>query len=108
MAQTQAVPKWHLKGSIIGACNCDWGCPCNFDAYPTKGYCDGFYTLVVNEGRYGDLPLDGVAFITGGHAPGAIHEGNGTSILILDEKSSPEQRAALERLWRGGGGGGPL
>ena len=29
--------QWRMKGSIIGACSCDWGCPCNFDARPTQG-----------------------------------------------------------------------
>ena len=108
MAQTPTVPAWHMKGSIVGACNCDWGCPCNFDAYPSKGFCDGFYTLVVREGKFGDVSLDGVNLVFGGHAPGAIHEGNGTSILVIDEASTSEQRAAVETLWRGGGVGMPF
>jgi hypothetical protein len=105
---TDAVPKWSMKGSLIGTCNCDWGCPCNFDAYPTKGYCDGFYTLVIREGRFGDVPLDGVTFVFGGHSPGAVHEGGGTEVLIVDERATDEQRAAIERLWRGGGVGLPF
>jgi hypothetical protein len=108
MAQTQTVPTWSMKGSIVGACNCDWGCPCNFDAYPSKGFCDGFYALVVREGRFGDVPLDGVTFVFGGHSPGAVHEGGGTEILVVDEGATAEQRAAIETLWRGGGVGMPF
>ncbi len=33
--------KWRIRGSIIGSCNCDWGCPCNFDARPSQGRCEG-------------------------------------------------------------------
>src|SRR5438132_11154067 len=39
--------QWSLKGSILGDCNCDWGCPCNFNVAPTHGHCDGVYTWVV-------------------------------------------------------------
>ena len=38
------VPAWSMAGQIIGACNCAWGCPCNFDAPPTYGHCDRVYT----------------------------------------------------------------
>jgi hypothetical protein len=102
------IPDWGMSGVILGACNCDWGCPCNFDAPPTYGHCDGFYTQVVREGHFGDISLDGVTFAWGGHSPGAIHEGNGSSILILDAAASADQRASIERLWRGDGVGSPF
>ncbi len=102
------VPPWRMEGSLVGACNCDWGCPCNFQAQPTYGFCDGFYSIVVREGRYGKLSLDGARFLMGGHAPGAIHHGDGTSILVLDEEIMPDQRRAIETLWRGGGVGSPF
>src|SRR5215471_113169 len=35
MAQRDA---YHIKGVLLGACNCDWGCPCNFEAPPTYGF----------------------------------------------------------------------
>lgn len=97
-----------MSGVILGACNCDWGCPCNFDAPPTYGHCDGFYTQVIYEGHYGGVPLDGVTFLWGGHSPGPIHEGNGSSLLILDQAATPDQRAAIERLWHGDGVGSPF
>src|SRR6266852_1072532 len=56
------VLKWQMSGSVVGACNCDWGCPCSFDARPTRGGCNGVYVWVVDEGRYGDTKLDGLAF----------------------------------------------
>ena len=108
MTGPNAVPTWSMRGALIGACNCDWGCPCNFNARPTNGYCDGFYVIVVHEGRFGAVVLDGATFVWGGHSPGPIHEGDGTSVLILDGSTTPEQRAAIERLWRGGGVGSPF
>lgn len=105
---TTMVPAWHMSGDILGACNCDWGCPCNFDARPTHGFCEGTYVLVVRHGRFGEVALDGIVFVMGGRSPGPIHEGNGNAFLIVDERATPEQRDALVRLWRGDGVGMPF
>ena len=35
---TQQQVKYHLSGDLLGACSCDWGCPCNFEAAPTQGW----------------------------------------------------------------------
>jgi CRP/FNR family transcriptional regulator len=32
---------------VINACNCDWGCPCNFKAKPTNGF-DSVKSLAVD------------------------------------------------------------
>ena len=102
------LPNWSMKGSLIGACNCDWGCPCSFDAYPTKGFCEGSYTLVIKEGRFGDVDLGGLTIVWGGKAPGAIHEGNVTSVFLIDDRSNEAQREAITTLVKGGGVGSPF
>lgn len=99
---------WTMKGAIFGSCNCDWGCPCNFDVAPSYGHCDGVYMFTVREGRYGDVPLDGLHFAWAGHSPGPLHEGNVTAALIVDERATPEQREALTALWRSGSSGLPF
>jgi hypothetical protein len=102
------VEKWWMSGATFGPCNCDWGCPCNFDAPPSYGYCDGVYVWSVRQGRYGDTPLDRLAFAWAAHSPGALHEGNLTAVLLVDERASEDQRAALETLWRSGRSGLPF
>src|SRR5262249_52090754 len=32
---------WRLEGTLLIACNCDYGCPCNFNALPSYGKCEG-------------------------------------------------------------------
>ena len=54
--------RWHLNGQVLVACNCDWGCPCNFNARPTTGKCEGGWTWHVDDGSYGDVALDGLNF----------------------------------------------
>jgi hypothetical protein len=29
-----AMIKWEIKGREFGNCNCDYGCPCQFNALP--------------------------------------------------------------------------
>ncbi|MBI3647566.1 MAG: DUF1326 domain-containing protein [Actinobacteria bacterium] len=108
MSATGPVPAWRLEGAILGACNCDWGCPCNFDAPPTYGHCEGVYVLGIREGHFGEVDLGGVNFAWPGHSPGPIHEGGGSEFLILDERDTAEQHEAIRRLWRGGGVGSPF
>ena len=32
---------WTIKGMWLEACKCNFGCPCNFDGFPTLGFCEG-------------------------------------------------------------------
>jgi hypothetical protein len=97
---------WKLTGKVLVACNCDWGCPCNFNAPPTTGKCEGGWTWHVEKGSAGDVPLDGLSFSVYVNWPGAIHEGNGEGILLIDDRADAAQRAAIEVLL-GGKVGGP-
>jgi hypothetical protein len=98
--------KWHLRGDVHVACNCDWGCPCNFNARPTTGKCEGGWTWHVKDGEYGQTRLDGLNFSVYANWPGAIHEGNGVALILIDERAEPAQRSAIETLV-GGKVGGP-
>jgi hypothetical protein len=97
---------WQLAGTVMVACNCDWGCPCNFNALPTTGKCEGGWTWHVDEGAYGDVRLEGLNFSVYVNWPGAIHEGNGEALVLVDERADEEQRRAIETLI-GGDVGGP-
>jgi hypothetical protein len=97
---------WQLRGTVLIACNCDYGCPCNFNALPSRGKCEGQWTWHVDAGSYGDLSLDGLNFTVAVDWPGAIHEGNGTALILVDERADEEQREAIGILV-GGDVGGP-
>jgi len=97
-----------MQGKLLGACSCDWGCPCNFDALPSQVFCEGVYLREIIKGRYGDVSLDGVRFIWAAHAPGAVHEGNLVSLTIVDDRATPEQQEAILTLQAGNGVGSPF
>ena len=89
---------WRIRGDEVVSCNCAWGCPCQFNALPTTGRCQGLGAIRIVNGHFGDTPLDGVKFAILLSWPGAIHEGNGTMQLIVDEHATSDQRHALTEL----------
>jgi hypothetical protein len=96
---------WRIAGEEVGGCNCAWGCPCQFNAPPTHGRCEGFGACEIREGHFGSTWLEGVRFAGLYAWPGPIHDGNGSRQLIVDEQASAEQRAAIEALESGEQGG---
>ena len=100
--------KWSFEADYLQACNCDYGCPCEFSAPPTKGFCDGLGAWRINKGNFGDVKLDGLALAFVAHWPKAIHEGNGTVCLFFDERANAQQRDALMQIASGQAGGLPF
>jgi hypothetical protein len=93
--------EWYIKGREFATCNCDYGCPCQFNALPTRGSCEAAVGFVFDEGKFGDVSLDGVKAALVAHWPGAIHEGKGTMQFIFDEACSQEQRDAVAKILKG-------
>ena len=96
---------WHLTGTILVACNCDWGCPCNFNALPSRGYCQGGWLWAIERGHVEDVRLDGLHVALYSNWPGAIHHGNGHAVCYVDDRADDAQRAVLSRLLNGDIGG---
>ncbi len=100
--------KWELEADYLQACSCDYGCPCEFEAPPTQGFCEGIGAWRINRGRYGDVSLDGLALGFSLRTPGPMHEGNGTATFFVDEKANAQQREALTKIVKGEVGGMPF
>lgn len=96
---------WHLTGDVVIACNCDWGCPCNFNARPSRGHCEGGWIWVVERGEVDAVEVGGLGIAVFADWPGAIHEGGGRAICYVDERADDRQHAALARVLRGEVGG---
>ena len=105
MAATITTTEWALRGTVLIACNCDFGCPCNFNALPSHGSCEGGWTWHVDEGHFGEVGLDGLNFTVLVKWPGAIHEGNGEALVLVDERADERQREAFATLVQGEVGG---
>lgn len=92
---------WEFKAASVTNCNCDYGCPCQFNSYPSNGHCEAAVCAEISEGHYGDVDLAGVRFGAIVHWPGAIHEGNGQCQPFVDESASADQREAILKIMSG-------
>lgn len=106
--QADVKVKWALEADYLQACNCDYGCPCEFEAPPTYGSCEGIGAWRITRGRYGQVQLDGLGFGFAARWPEAIHKGNGTAALFFDERADAKQREALLQIATGQAGGMPF
>ena len=92
---------WEIKAREFVNCNCDYGCPCQFNALPTHGNCEAIAGIQIDEGHYGDVDLSGLRVAGIYQWPGAIHEGNGKCQAIVDERADDRQREALLNIMLG-------
>jgi hypothetical protein len=95
--------QWSIKGPHFANCNCDFGCPCQFNALPTDGTCRAVVAWRIDEGHYGNVKLDGLHIVNTYGWPGAVHQGNGEMQSIIDERADEAQRKALTAILKGEG-----
>lgn len=86
---------WEVQADEFVNCNCAYGCPCQFNALPTKGFCEAVAGFVIKKGHFGDTRLDGLHAAAVLQWPGPIHEGKGQAFAIVDERADAKQREAL-------------
>jgi hypothetical protein len=92
---------WEMQGRELINCTCSYGCPCQFNALPTQGFCEAIGVVAIDRGHHGDVRLDGTACAMAVKWPGAIHEGRGQCQPIVDERANPQQREALLKIMSG-------
>lgn len=93
--------KWMIRGREFSNCNCDYGCPCQFNALPTHGNCWATVGIQIEEGYHGATKLDGLRVAGIFRYPGPIHKGNGEALPIVDQRANEAQRNALLRIMSG-------
>jgi hypothetical protein len=111
--QIKIKSEWKMHVYYLDACNCDWGCPCQFNAKPTHRNCEGLSGIHIIDGSYdhhnNTIRLNGlnIAFI--GSWPGPIHEGHGKASYYVDYRADDTQFEALSKIILGkAGSGGPF
>jgi hypothetical protein len=103
------VPQWHVAGDWFDVCKCTIPCPCTFAQAPSEGDCEGVLAWHIGEGRYGDVPLDGLNVVALGAFEGNVWAGEAkvTVGMFLDERADERQREALQMIFGGQAGGWP-
>jgi hypothetical protein len=92
---------WEIEARELVNCNCSYGCPCQFNALPTRGCCEAIGVLMIDRGHYGAARLDGLKVAIAFRWPGPIHEGKGHGQLIIDERADDAQREGLLKIFSG-------
>ena len=95
------TPIWEIEGYEYANCNCDYGCPCQFNSLPTDNTCRAFAATKIDKGYFKNISLDGLIVGFSVDFPNPIHEGNGTHQIYIDVNATEEQRGALLRIMRG-------
>jgi hypothetical protein len=96
-----AYVDWRIRGPEIATCNCDWGCPCQFNALPTHGDCRAAVAMRIESGHFGDTDLSGLSWCGMFAWPKALHEGNGEAMVVIAPEASEAQRQALLTILSG-------
>jgi hypothetical protein len=96
---------WSIEGPWYKNCNCDPGCPCDFNAPPTHENCEGIIAMRIDRGQFADVSLDGLSFAGAAWWPGRIDEGDGHIAPIVDERADDRQRQAILTIMSGQAGG---
>jgi hypothetical protein len=90
---------WYIEGIEFSNCNCDYACPCQFEAaLPTHGDCRGFAAVRIEKGHFGEVALDGLCAALLYRWPGPIYKGNGECQAVVDERGDDKQRNALAAI----------
>lgn len=95
------MKEWSLQGVQFDACNCNWGCPCQFNSPPTQGKCEAVVAMQIDKGHFADISLNGLRWAGTFAWPGAIHEGHGRCQVFIDQSASQSQRDALLTILSG-------
>jgi hypothetical protein len=93
-----AFVDWKWQGIQVSNCNCNVGCPCQFNALPSNGNCRAYMFGRIDKGHFGKTKLDGLHFGGLFAWPGPIHMGNGEAMPVIDERADKDQRAAIEAI----------
>lgn len=96
-----SMADWRLQGVEFSSCNCAWGCPCQFSALPSQGYCEAVVGMQVERGHFNQTSLDGLRWVSVFAWPGPIHEGNGSCQVYVQDTASAEQREGLLTILSG-------
>ena len=102
-----ATAAWNLSGTYAEACTCAAACPCIMLSDPTEGTCTAIVGWHIDQGRYGEVALDGLNVAVGVYTPGNMAAKDWSAVLYVDQRATEAQRNALIQIFAGKAGGHP-
>lgn len=101
---------FRIRGAYFESCNCDAICPCRMiggvsGGRSTHGVCYGVLSWRIDDGRVGDVDVDGLAAALVVRYDDDEHGSPWTILLHVDESGDESQRAAIASVLLGDLGG---
>ena len=96
---------YQLEGKLLEVCDCNVLCPCWIGEDPDNGTCDGVVSYHMEKGTIDGTDVSGLTIGLVARIPGNIFQGNWKVAVFIDDKSSPDQEAALLNVFSGKLGG---
>jgi len=106
-----AAADWSLNATIIEACSCTMFCPCYFSTVPSahgmgsggdhsmaEHYCRFNMGYRVNQGRFGNVSLDGVRFWVAGDLGADFSKGAEWAEITFEPATTKAQREAITTI----------
>ena len=102
------IEPWWAKGTLFENCNCRLLCRCHISYRQPADYerCIGYLAANIEQGRFGEVLLDGMNAVVFVNAPQIMTEPGWTLGLYIDERASEPQREELLAVFGGKAGGG--
>jgi len=87
--------KWKFEADFWQACNCDYGCPCEFESSAHQRLLPGLGVWRISKVNYGNVHSTGLSLgIRDSHTE-ALHKGNGTGYDFLRQEGKRRRSAML-------------
>jgi len=96
---------WKVAGTYFESCNCYAPCSCVCLSPPSEGDCALLVGWHIDQGKFGDVTLDGLNSVLFAYSPGHMLQTKWKVALYLDERGTPEQQEALGKIFSGQAGG---
>ncbi len=105
--QGNSPTSWWAKGLLFENCNCQVVCPghVHFDQDCTNERCVGYWAIRFDEGEFGPTSIAGTSAVIAYDSPRHMIDGGWIENIIIDERASSDQRAAIEAILTGQAGG---
>ncbi|MHA6784188.1 DUF1326 domain-containing protein [Pseudonocardia saturnea] len=104
MTTTQSTT-YDVQGRLLEVCTCNTLCPCWVGEDPDGGTCDSILGWMVDRGTVQGVDVSDRCICASVHIPGNVLAGNWKAAVLVDDRCSDEQQAALLNVFTGQLGG---
>jgi len=97
--------KYRIEGRLFNVCSGKVPCPCWVGEDQDGGTCESVLAWRIDAGTIEGIDVSGRTIALSVHIPGHALKGQWKAVVYVDDQSTPEQQAAILKVWTGQLGG---